>query len=683
MMSQSRYNRCLVLVADGARADIMTDLLDSGDMPNLKEHLVDRGIFCKALSVFPSTTGPAHIPFVSGIHPGTANCPGYRWLSRTKHDSVRRSAFRHRSLNTLHGLFLGRDMDPDKSTSLYEYFDNPSAIMEPIDFCSNKHLFKTKLRRLFYVARAHYSDDWRLIDLMAAGLTVKRLKAGSDCIVTHFFGIDEYSHLYSPTDERTFGAYKTIDDAIGLIVNALKDLKKYDDTIIAVVSDHGLTDTSVHIPVVDIVKDHGFDPFYYPKLYKKERDSAVMESGNSMAQIYFKRGDRWGDNWTYDELMVDPKTSRLIKSLTNTEGMSFVVARTKNGVVFIGPRGNLKASENGNGYHIEIGDQSPLPDHPVGALMARELREKTFDHTYPDAVNQAFLLFKSERSGDILLSSEPNYDLRWQHEDPEHHGSHGSLHSEHMKVPLAISVPITDQYVQNVDIVPTILGLCGKKPTREFDGRKLSTENGHYPDPPVVADDDDPPSRKSNGKLYSILFTVGLITISLVLTGIFRDDINRFGMMLMDRYGQDRVDFVLFLLTFISSTPLMLPIWGYAMAGIAMGYQPFHLAVVMALGSASGSAVTFLLGRYFGQTAFVSKRFPNLSKHPWTEGRSRTMVTAFLFFGTVSPIPCDILYAAAGLKRYPVIPFVVAMVVARFIRYLYLGYGFEFFGDMI
>ena len=123
-MEESRitpeHNRCIILVADGGRADLTKRLLEEGRLPNIKRHITDRGCYRTALSVFPSTTGPAHIPFVSGIHPGTANVPGYRWLSRQAHDSKWRSFDRHRSLNTPRGLFLGADMHREKSTSLFE-----------------------------------------------------------------------------------------------------------------------------------------------------------------------------------------------------------------------------------------------------------------------------------------------------------------------------------------------------------------------------------------------------------------------------------------------------------------------------------------------------------------------------------------------------------------------------------
>lgn len=683
------YTRCIVLVADGARADLMKQLLDSGELPNITRHITDRGCFRTALTVFPSTTGPAHIPFVSGIHPGTANVPGYRWLSRDVHDTRRRSLNRHRSLNSPLGLFLGADMDVDKSTSLFEYFDKPAAILEPVTYCKNQRLYKIIVRRLYHVVRAHKTDNWGPIDQMIERNILKRIRSGSECIVATFFGIDEYSHLYDPFDHRTIGAYKNIDKAIGNIADLLKEQGVYDETVLAVVSDHGLSATTVHIPLVDIVKAHGFTPYYYPKLYRRQMDSAVMESGNAMAQLYFKRGDRWGANWRYEEMLTDSRVSKLLDSLIRTEGMSFAVARAHNGgIVFIGPRGTLRAEENGNGYVVTTEGESPLPDHPVGQFGKQDLFEKTFHSVYPDAVNQAFMLFSSERSGDLLLSSDPSYDLRLQHEDPEHHSSHGSLHREHMHVPLALSVPVEDEYVYNYDIVPTILNLTGKNPTRPFDGRLLAVQNGSSSgasegtaDASAIEDenDEEAAAQKSKGNWISIGITVGIIVMGMVITGIFKDDIFGFGQTLMETYGQEKVDMLLFLLTAVSSTPLALPIWGYALVGVAMGYNIFHLAIVMALGSATGSFVTFMLGRYFGQTDWLKRKFPQLQKHPWAHGRSRSVVTLFLFLGTASPLPCDVFYAACGLKRFPPALFWVTMVAARFVRYLYLGLGFGFF----
>jgi len=671
------YTRVLIMVADGGRADLTRKLLGSGQLPNIRKHIVDRGCFRTALTVYPSTTGPAHIPFVCGLHPGTANIPGYRWLDRHRHDRTWRSIYRHRSLNSPRGLMVGRDMDPEKSLSLFEYFNKPSSILELIDYCPNQKLYKIVARRLLRIIQAHKSNDWSKVDDFVERQIIKRIKAGSECIIGSFFGIDEYSHLYDPFDKRTIAAYTNIDRAVGNIAETLRQEGVYDQTIMAIVSDHGLSGTKVHIPLVDIVKEHGFNPHYYPILYRKRCDSAVCESGNSMAQVYFKRGDKWGDHWTSKELLHDHRTKSLIDDLVRHEGVTFVAARmADDGVIFIGPEGNLTATRRDDTIEVTSEGICPIGDHPTGRLTSNELFHRTYDCEYPDAVNQLFLLFTGSRSGDIAVDAKLGFDLRLQHEHPEHHGSHGSLRREHMQVPLAVSVPIEDEHVSNCDLVPTLLNLCGKIPRRPTDGRTLEVTGFDTGDIAEKLDCESQTSQK-NG-LTSILITVAIIVCGIVLTAIFNDDIKVFGEYLMTTYGQEWVDGILFLLTAVSSSPLALPIWAYALIGVGLGYGIIHLAIVMAFGSATGSLVTFIVGRYFGESNWLKKKFPSVHKHPWTNGKSRWYVTLMLFVGTASPIPCDIFYVACGVKRYPTLLFWVTMVAARFVRYCYLGYIFKY-----
>lgn len=182
--------------------------------------------------------------------------------------------------------------------------------------------------------------------------------------------------------------------------------------------------------------------------------------------------------------------------------------------------------------------------------------------------------------------------------------------------------------------------------------------------------------------LSSILITIGIILGGVVLASVFKDDILRFGEHLLTTSGKAWADVILFLLTAVSSTPLALPVWVYSVIGVSLGMHVIRLSVVMAFGSATGSLVTLFLGKYFGNTAWVKRRFPRIHDHPWTKGRSRVFVTALLFVGTASPIPCDVLFVACGAKKYPALLFWVTMIAARFIHYLYIGYGFTYFRDL-
>ncbi|MEW5922450.1 MAG: VTT domain-containing protein [Candidatus Zixiibacteriota bacterium] len=186
-------------------------------------------------------------------------------------------------------------------------------------------------------------------------------------------------------------------------------------------------------------------------------------------------------------------------------------------------------------------------------------------------------------------------------------------------------------------------------------------------------------NKKNNGKsngLFSIITTAAIIIIGVVIVAIFKEDINNFGLYLINNYGQRNIDIILFLLTAISSSPICLPVWQFVLIGTTMGYSVIHLAAVMALGSALGSLVTYYMGRLFGNSRFFTKRFPDAGKNRWVHGRSKLYVTIALFLGTASPIPFDILYFACGVKKYPPGLLYIANTLGRLVRYTYLGYGF-------
>ena len=72
----------LAILVDGARPDVIARLVAAGEMPVMKRTFFDVGGFRHATSVFPSVSGPAHLPILTGAHPGRANLPGIRWAER-------------------------------------------------------------------------------------------------------------------------------------------------------------------------------------------------------------------------------------------------------------------------------------------------------------------------------------------------------------------------------------------------------------------------------------------------------------------------------------------------------------------------------------------------------------------------------------------------------------------------
>ncbi len=98
----------------------------------------------------------------------------------------------------------------------------------------------------------------------------------------------------------------------------------------------------------------------------------------------------------------------------------------------------------------------------------------TADSPFPDALEQIWHLFKSSRTGDIVVTSRPGYDLRGWREWPEHHSSHGALCSKHMKVPILSNRPLSfEGPVRTADLFPTIVDSLDLDPTKPYPGRSL------------------------------------------------------------------------------------------------------------------------------------------------------------------------------------------------------------------
>ena len=181
---------------------------------------------------------------------------------------------------------------------------------------------------------------------------------------------------------------------------------------------------------------------------------------------------------------------------------------------------------------------------------------------------------------------------------------------------------------------------------------------------------------------WAIVFTVLLVLLSLLVPLYFQEEFFNYGKYFFNKYGQSRLDLTIFLITFVSSTPLAVPVWSYAVFGAAMGFDPLRLIMFVSLGAACGSSVTYFIGRFFGLTNFVRKRFPSLEKHPWTSGKSVYIVSLILFFGTASPLPIDVVYAACGLKKYHFYLFWPIAFCGRLVKYTYLIYGYLYLQNM-
>lgn len=185
-----------------------------------------------------------------------------------------------------------------------------------------------------------------------------------------------------------------------------------------------------------------------------------------------------------------------------------------------------------------------------------------------------------------------------------------------------------------------------------------------------------------NSLKLALLVTFGMVLASSAVSLFYGERLLGFGESLLTSYGQRNTDIMLYLITAVSSSPLPLPVSAYAVFGTLLGYEPGRLISLIALGAVTGSSVSYVLGRCFGHTRFVRRKFPEVQNHRWTKGRSLRVVSLLLFGGAMSPIPVHPMYAACGMMRYPAVLFIPIVFLGWWIRMGVVVMGMKLITDL-
>jgi len=450
----------------------MRELIDSGDLPHIRKEILAHGTFRIASSCCPSTTGPAHLPFFTGCFPGRMNIPGIRWLDKAEFRRSRLSLSRFRSYNGIEAPLINHDLPKGRPT-LFEMFDRPfsvfSIISRGLPRGHNRGGFTKPIRYLY----AHLTGRWDSVDAAAHRNLLRCVEEDPDFVFTLLPGVDCYSHLFHPRHEKTIAAYRFADYTVGKLVEKLKTLGLWDNTLLLVTSDHGLTVTHKHLDLALFFQKRGVKTMYYPVIWKSNPQASVMISGNALAHVY------WLDRKSEEMLSGDDVKEALGPTwdeLLSREEIDFIAWRSGQDLYEIesaGGRASIIRQGGGLSYLPEVGD-------PLGlGRLQRPMDEQealvvTFNSNYPDALVQLEQLLRCPRSGDFLVMSKKGYDLRQAFEWPEHHSSHGSLHREHMLVPLIYNQIGWDaRPARTADIFNTILKWSGRATLEDTDGHPL------------------------------------------------------------------------------------------------------------------------------------------------------------------------------------------------------------------
>lgn len=437
-------DRCLFLLADGARPDVLADLFSRGELPNLQQHLRQRGTFVPATTVFPSTTGPAFLPYLTGCYPGTLNVPGIRWLRRGR-DPVGPLFWRKvRSYVGPESYLLNGDI-PRRVPTLFEIAGSSANVMSLVNRGSGPLGNKTKIIRALCWLYGHYTGHWRPVDALAAAICRRAIREGRRFIFTLFPAIDEYAHLHDPFAPPTLRAYRQLDRLVGEIAAELQRCGAYERTALFLFSDHGLSATATHFELWRAPERFGLPTLYHPRVFRRGVKAACMISGNGMGHLYFATADGHMERILY-RAEIERRFHGLCDYLLEQPAVDLLAAREEEGWLWVRTRkGEAHLAETAAGIEYRPWRGDPLELGAAAAVFhPRQALQRTMNTSYPDSLVQLLQLFRAPRCGDLVVSAAPDYDLRDRHEHPEHFSSHGSLRREHMLVPLLCSLPLDE-----------------------------------------------------------------------------------------------------------------------------------------------------------------------------------------------------------------------------------------------
>lgn len=476
-LPDARYDRAIFLLLDGARADVFQELLKAGELPNVARYMAEPGGVATATTVFPSVTGVAYAPYLTGCFPERTNLTGVKWMDRERYARRPISISRFRSYTGLGHFMWDRDLSREVST-LFELLRPSSNIFGTISRGTGVHRNAFLFRRVPWALNFVLTGDWAPIDQRANALLLRAAGRKRERFTFHTtLQVDEHSHHDGPFSPRVREGYRSFDRAVGALAARLRERGRLDRTLLVMGADHGHSEVHTHFDLEAFFEKRGLRTLYYPKAFTPARwfasEVAVMVGGNGMGHVYL-RGAGWDRDETGDERLAH--VPGVVEDLLAEPAVDIVAWRpgADGAVRVVSRRGSALVTLGADDVEYRVETTDPFGYGPLPRLLSRHEALVRTQHTdYPDGPVQIAQIFGAPRAGDLIVTSARGCDLRLRGEHRPHRSGHGSLHRDHMAVPFAMNHPYDTSAVRTVDAFPTILALVGEPVPRGVDGRLL------------------------------------------------------------------------------------------------------------------------------------------------------------------------------------------------------------------
>lgn len=506
-----------IFLLDGARQDVVFRELRAGRLPNIAE-LAKRGATIeKAVTSFPSMTGYAYYPVVTGLDSTRSGVLGLRWFDRKRNLGNLRSY-----VGTTNDMMAADFLPAPKL--LYERFGDQHSWS--LNTYANRGV-KTNQKAGFAYARAKYRrrfkilntlgsipligdtlvPDWEQAEDIGVSQAIKDLQNAPKLQWVTLASMDAHHHV-AGTDERYAEIIRYADTLIGRYRAASKTLGQEKDRIYVITTDHGAADADKNLDMREALRaccgmnaerdssTHVFNnQLDQPLTEWFDKDAVVVINGNMLNYLYFSDPDKTGaDAWReplHLDRMRNLRGHDVVERLRNEPALRFVMgwSATEAAAKVYSRDGEATIREVDGRYAYAWKGRDPFEyegDPRVAPLLdglphdSRDWLHATYDTRFPDSVFRVHRLMTAPGAADITVTAADGWDLGKDYEVLVHNyrGGHGGLTDEQMRIWYVIAGPglrhgATIATARNEDVGATLFALLGLELEPEANGRVL------------------------------------------------------------------------------------------------------------------------------------------------------------------------------------------------------------------
>ena len=504
MSRSAKVNQVILIILDAVRAEHLFGLINEGKLPNIAQ-IAENGIKCSnCITSYPAITFPCYGNIVtgsySGYFPKEGNAvPLYHWLNRMDPPSTSKRFPFIRNYGKRNDLLkINKDIGNNVKTIFEQAPDgnmlsSTSFLFRGAYFRLASHFFNIEpifknIEVAFKNPGFYFSN--KEVPLIAVGYVPH-----TDGIM-HKLGFDHPNYINLIVE---------CDKYLGSLMNTLKTTGYYDDTAVAIITDHGNYKAEKNVDLEPFFQQKGLIP-YIP-------DKGIGDFDCNFGSVGFFniRGDTWHHHPTIQQMQkfkpsdIGKQNLNIFEVLWEIPGVKFMYYREddnkpEKGIIHIefqdknsGKRRNgtieyqgfgkeqkTRYTSDGNDFYgyNENEKSARILDNKFHTI--EEWLEATNHINFPMIIDQIPRYFKNPRSCDIIISTLGDYSFNYEHGKTIGFSpySHDNGLRESMIVPFIIGgspeIPQMElKYCKTTDMVPTLLNLLEIKPHSSVIGKSI------------------------------------------------------------------------------------------------------------------------------------------------------------------------------------------------------------------